>query len=364
MPRPNPSENRDEFIARFMADEQSRQRWPDEAQRFRVAVSEWEGRDVSKGAESGMYSLFISRPVANAEELIDWAKCQGFPTVLVPGQLHATIAFSREEVPWFDLPLDERPFLWVPPGGPRFIHQLGDDGAVVLRFRSPDLEERHAQLVAAGVPWAHEGYRPHVTITWRGEGVDLQHVEPYDGQLVFGPEQWSKVGDFEAMEKQRLDLGGIFRDPPIVIGEQGPGAIVPLSRKPVGTVRIILGGEHLEKRSKRQVAYGWASVVEVDGVPVEDRQQDIISEEGLIDAAHSLARNGFGAKVMHDGESVGLVVESAVVTREMQQVLGVDLGFVGWWVGIHYPVLETWARVESGELSGFSIGGSGRRVTF
>jgi hypothetical protein len=38
-------------------------------------------------------------------------------------------------------------------------------------------------------------YQPHVTITYEGSDLDLSKVEPYRGELVFGPEIFAEVVD-------------------------------------------------------------------------------------------------------------------------------------------------------------------------
>src|SRR3990167_5554768 len=47
-------------------------------------------------------SLYVHRPVLNAEEIITWANAQGFTTTLPAEAMHVTIAFSREPVDWLE----------------------------------------------------------------------------------------------------------------------------------------------------------------------------------------------------------------------------------------------------------------------
>jgi hypothetical protein len=48
MPNPNKNETKDEFIARFMSDEEAIRDWPNAKQRRAVAESYWEYRNKSK----------------------------------------------------------------------------------------------------------------------------------------------------------------------------------------------------------------------------------------------------------------------------------------------------------------------------
>lgn len=146
-------------------------------------------------------TLYICRYVQNAQDIIDWAKSQGFKTTLKPTDLHVTVIHSSKAVDWMamgqaddddeDDTVDGT--LTVAPGGPRLIEPLGDKGAVVLLFASQDLDERNAELRAAGASSDYEGYQSHITITWDATGVDLSTVKPYQGPIVLGPEVFAEI---------------------------------------------------------------------------------------------------------------------------------------------------------------------------
>lgn len=113
--------------------------------------------------------------------------------------------------------------------------------------------------------------------------------------------------------------------------------------------------------SAKQQVFGWASVIEENGVPVIDSQGDLIREDELEKSAYAFnARKGIAGD-NHERIGVGKLIESIVFTKEKQAALGIDLGKVGWWVGFHISDPVTWAKVASGEYNDFSIGGSGRR---
>lgn len=144
-------------------------------------------------------SLYVSRKVVNADDLIAWAKGQGFKTTQPASELHVTVAFSRKHVDWMkvgdDWSSDEDGKLRVKPGGPRTVEPLGDKGAVVLLFRNDSLEYRHERIhsESVGAAWDFPEYQPHITITWDGAGIDLAKVEPYQGPIVLGPEIFAEV---------------------------------------------------------------------------------------------------------------------------------------------------------------------------
>lgn len=131
--------------------------------------------------------LYASRAVTNAKAIIDWARSQGFKSTLKPEDLHVTIAYSRDAVDGAALPKDAASL--TASGGKRSVEPLGEEGAVVLKFNSPELQARWKAYRAAGASWDYDAYTPHVTITYDGKGVDLAKVQPYTGPIELGAEQ-------------------------------------------------------------------------------------------------------------------------------------------------------------------------------
>jgi phage-related protein (TIGR01555 family) len=144
-------------------------------------------------------SLYVSRKLLNGADLIKWAKGQGFATTVPAGELHVTVLFSRTPVDWLKMgspwDQDDQGRLKVAPGGARIVEPLGDKGAIVLLFNSSTLTWRHEDMVRQGASHDFDEYQPHVTITYEGGDIDLSKVEPYRGELVFGPEVFAEVVD-------------------------------------------------------------------------------------------------------------------------------------------------------------------------
>ena len=145
-------------------------------------------------------TLYVSRPLINTEPFIDWAKSQGFTQTLKAENLHVTVAFSREEVEWEEI--SPKTGSIAVAGGTRTVSSLGDDGAVVLKFKSDFLPKRWQEFKDAGASWDYESYQPHVSITYDGSGVDLESIEPYTGELVLGAEVFSEL-DLDWMSKEK-----------------------------------------------------------------------------------------------------------------------------------------------------------------
>lgn len=149
-------------------------------------------------ADAAPRTLYVSRKLLNGAEFIAWAKGQGFVTTTPVDELHVTICFSRTPVDWLKMGStwseDDKGRLTVKPGGARLVERLGDKGAVVLLFASSELSWRHEEMKRNGASFDFDEYQPHVTITYQvPDGLDLAKVEPYRGQLIFGPEIFAEV---------------------------------------------------------------------------------------------------------------------------------------------------------------------------
>lgn len=114
--------------------------------------------------------------------------------------------------------------------------------------------------------------------------------------------------------------------------------------------------------TEKRIVYGWASVVEKDGKAVVDHQGDIISIDEIEKAAHKFLTDCRVAGDSHITKGVGHLVESVVFSKELQKALDINLGQTGWFVGFKVTSDEVWERVKKGELSMFSIGGTGKRT--
>ncbi|RJX83485.1 anti-CBASS protein Acb1 family protein [Pseudomonas sp. LS-2] len=141
-------------------------------------------------------SLYVSRAVLNAGEIIAWAKSQGFDTTLPADDMHVTVAYSREPLDWMKVGEswsgNGKGQLSIAPGGARLIDKFGE-GAVVLLFNSSELAWRHVSIIEAGASWDWPEYQPHITFTYEPGSVDLSKVEPYRGAIELGPEIFEEV---------------------------------------------------------------------------------------------------------------------------------------------------------------------------
>jgi hypothetical protein len=108
----------------------------------------------------------------------------------------------------------------------------------------------------------------------------------------------------------------------------------------------------------QQLIFGWASIVEKNGIPIVDKQKDIIPVSELENAAYEFVLYSRDHGDMHARKGMGKLVESMVFTKEKQAALGVDLGQIGWWVGFKVTDGDLWAAHKRGDRPEFSIGGA------
>jgi hypothetical protein len=128
------------------------------------------------------------------------------------------------------------------------------------------------------------------------------------------------------------------------------------------TTDLVLRGEIAKFDADKQMVWGWASIYERDGQVVIDHQDDMIHEEDIVEAAHSFVSDARVGKAMHSGDQIGEIVESVVLTRDLQKVLGIDLKMAGWLIGMHVQSPEVWSKVKDGTLKSFSIGALVERI--
>ncbi|MGE7415456.1 anti-CBASS protein Acb1 family protein [Methylobacterium tarhaniae] len=139
-------------------------------------------------------TLYVSRKLKNGDDLLAWARSQGFADLMPAGELHVTIAYSRTAIDWMKVGQTwNGEELKIAAGGPRLVERFGE--ATVLLFASDELRWRHQEIREAGASWDHPEYQPHVTFTWNAGDVDVAEVEPYNGPLVFGPEIFEPVDE-------------------------------------------------------------------------------------------------------------------------------------------------------------------------
>lgn len=304
-------------------------------------------------------TLYVCRYVKNGADIIKWAKDQGFKTTVPADELHVTVAFSRQPVDWMKAsasyygPSDEKGNFKIPPGGPRLVEPLGPNGAVVLLFGSSELTWRHEAIRRdTGASWDWSGYQPHITITYDGKDVDVSKIEPYQGEIVLGPEIFSEVND--SYTNDLVEKYAPLYDQMIAKF----AAVNP-------DVRVVKVDPGLG------LVFGWAIVCKHQGQDYYDlnRGQDgrplpeHIPEGAMLEAASDFMEHSRVAKDMHTGEQQGQVVFAFPMTEDVAKSLNINTnGTTGLLIAMK-PSPAMLEKFKSGEFTGFSIGGSRKKVS-
>lgn len=158
-------------------------------------------------------SLYLSRKVKNGNEIVEWAKEQGFTSILDPDDMHVTIAFSDAPIDW-DAMGDSYKNIKVKKPMTRSI-QMFDGGAVVLTLENGDLGRRWQEAIDLGASWSYEDYSPHVTLSYSGaDGIDITDIKPFGEDIILGEEIFKEVDHKwkNKVKEKGLDGAGLGDD--------------------------------------------------------------------------------------------------------------------------------------------------------
>lgn len=123
--------------------------------------------------------------------------------------------------------------------------------------------------------------------------------------------------------------------------------------------QIIFKGELNKVDAVRKVAYGFAYVCTKDGKAVVDHSGQTWDIAEVEKTAHQFVCDCRVGGESHISKGGAELVESVVFTKALQDALGIDLGLEGWLVGFKITDDSLLEKVQKGELSMFSIGGTG-----
>jgi len=297
--------------------------------------NEEEDKDMKKA----MQTLYIRRDVLNANEILEYFKRQATysrsakdMTTLTPEDLHVTVMYSRTPVEWANV-TPRNDTLVIDGGELRTMGLLGDKNALVMFLGDvPALQMRNQQLQDEnGAVWDYEGYHPHITISYNTQNIEPYMFYAWQGKVVLGPEKLEPVK--ESWSEEIVEKGS--------------------SMQHVQFVKV---------NDEQRCVTGWVSVIQEKGVDVIDLQGDVIKADVLQKSMRNYMESVRVGKADHDGGPVATCVEMFTFTPELQKSMGIDLGLVGTLATFKVHCDKTWARVKSGELKAFSIGGMAASV--
>ena len=114
----------------------------------------------------------------------------------------------------------------------------------------------------------------------------------------------------------------------------------------------------------QNLVFGWAYVsIDKEGGQVVDHSKEIIDPADLELAAYVFNLRFRESGVMHQGDAVGKLVESLVVTPDKLESMGLEKNALpqGWWLGFYIEDDEVFAKIKNGQFSMFSIQGRAMR---
>jgi len=142
-------------------------------------------------ADAKPRSLYVRRDVLNKAEIQRWATGQELKAA---DDLHVTIMYSTTAVDWFKIRPSWQEKVEII-GGPRVLERLGTPDFPVVALLIPMVGElvwRHEEMKNAGAESEWPEYVPHITIQ-KGDALDLDDLEPYQGRILLGPEVFEEV---------------------------------------------------------------------------------------------------------------------------------------------------------------------------
>jgi hypothetical protein len=110
-------------------------------------------------------------------------------------------------------------------------------------------------------------------------------------------------------------------------------------------------------RAAEQMGVFIASVSTVAGELIKDLHGDKMTTQALTEFSRDLMRGTRAGQFDHNGDNRHEVVQSLMLSDDIQKALNIDLGFEPYLVEIHFPDPDDWAEVEKGEW-GASIRGT------
>lgn len=133
-------------------------------------------------------TLYVSRHVQNAKDIIKRAKDNGIKDIISAKEMHLTVAFSKKKVDWSKFTSDDKSVDLQLQNAT--IEKLGD--AIVISFKSKDLEKWWKKYVDGWASWDFETYTPHISLSYTAD-QDISNIGKYSGPISLGKEVMAEV---------------------------------------------------------------------------------------------------------------------------------------------------------------------------
>lgn len=142
-----------------------------------------------------------------------------------------------------------------------------------------------------------------------------------------------------------------------VEGKKSHEIVVDLKQVTAEVAKAMGLAEAFKENVAEQMVVTIASVSTVDGELVKDFHGDTITTQALIEFSRDIVRGTRASQFDHNGDNRLEIVQSFVLSEDIQKALGIDLGYEPYLVEIHVPDQNDWAKVLTGDW-GASIRGT------
>lgn len=138
--------------------------------------------DIIPSNKPGTYAgvRFCNRTVERLERFVDENKIPNANT-----NWHVTLLYSRKHLPNF-VPIEhyQQPMIAYASNVNLWPNKDGEKRVLVLEIHCPELYQRHHQLMMKhGATYDFDVYKPHATLSYNAEGVNVDELPVFDKPL-------------------------------------------------------------------------------------------------------------------------------------------------------------------------------------
>lgn len=137
--------------------------------------------------------IYCYREVVNKEDIGIWLNSLNLIEPIDINDLHLTVSYKKDEI-LNDIELDN--YMYIVPHNNRKINILGT--TLVLSITSIYLQNRWNYYIENEYHWDYNDYKPHISLSYNYKNYKfLGEIEPFDGDIILGPEIIKMKGEQE-----------------------------------------------------------------------------------------------------------------------------------------------------------------------
>lgn len=137
--------------------------------------------------------IYCYREVVNKEDIGIWLNSLNLIEPIDMNDLHLTVSYKKDEI-LNDIELDN--YMYIVPHNNRKISMLGT--TLVLSITSIYLQNRWNYYIENEYHWDYNNYKPHISLSYNYKNYKfLNEIEPFNGDIILGPEIIKMKGEQE-----------------------------------------------------------------------------------------------------------------------------------------------------------------------